>query len=748
MSFEELVEWVRDALDRVEAEVDAPRRRHVENLFEILTSSGEASIEHWSDWQKLAKKVATLLHEPAPPPPPKEEMRALKQAKKKLRALEKKRKSPVRRGRERVPAPARKRKAVPAVTLDVSDDFRAALDAIVGGAPIIFVTGRAGTGKSTLIRYVVRELSTKNIAVVAPTGIAALNAEGQTIHSFFKLPPKLLDASDVHELDEPELLTQLELLVVDEISMVRADLLDAIDVSLRLHRKNDLPFGGVQMLLVGDLFQLPPVVRREDEEVMAARYATPFFFGAHALRGLQATTVELTRVYRQEDPAFVEMLGRLREGSGVGPAVDAVNAACAGRRPDGPHLMLVPRNDQAARENERRLAELQTTSRTYAAKSEGQFPDDRLPAPRELTLKAGAQVMFTRNDPERRWVNGTTGTVERISAENVRVRLENGAAYDVEPVTWENYRHTFDRAERKIVAEVIGSYTQVPLMPAWAVTIHKAQGLTLDRAHVDFGRGAFAEGQAYVALSRCRRLADLTLERPLRASDLRVNRDIRQFYARLRRSSGMTTLVYWNARGSAATDAIADWIVAQEPDLAVIACDAPDALRAALGGFEHVTPMGATLVASREPHEVATDDESIIALRYAGLGVVAATFPTGDAKVALWETLLDRLSDGSDDLLLGDLKSGAHHLDEEGATMLSAEDFETLAEAWHDLWRERNGTRREPTWLSPKGRGFRLDHAFAAPEIAARVEDCHYVHEPRESGVAGHSLVVVRLRGA
>lgn len=747
MSFDELVEWVRDALDRVATQVEASRRRHVENLFEILAGDGEASIEHWSDWQKLAKKIATLLGEPAPPPPPKEEMRALKAAKKKTRGLQRKKKAaPSKRERE-VPA-RRKRKQVTRTPLEINDDFRAALDAVAGGAPLVFVTGRAGTGKSTLIRYLVGELSSKNIAVVAPTGIAALNAEGQTIHSFFKLPPKLLDAADVHELDEPEILTALELLVIDEISMVRADLLDAVDVSLRLHRKNDLPFGGVQLFVVGDLFQLPPVVRREDEEVMAARYATPFFFGAHALRGLQATTVELTRVYRQEDPDFVEMLGRLREGTAVAPAVDAINAACAGRRPTEPYLMLVPRNDQAARENERRLGELTTSQRTFVARSDGQFPDDRLPAPRELTLKPGAQVMFTRNDAERRWVNGTTGVVERISAENVRVRLDSGAAYDVEPVTWENYRHSFDRAERKIVAEVIGSYTQVPLMPAWAVTIHKAQGLTLERAHVDFGRGAFAEGQAYVALSRCRRLADLTLERPLRASDLRVNLDIRLFYARLRRSSGLKTFVYWNARGAAATARLAEWIVAQDPDLAVIACDDPAALRSALGGLEHASPLAATLVVSRGPHEIVGGDDTVLALRCEGLGVVAATFPTGDAKVALWEALLDRLSDGSDDLLLGDLKSGAHHLDEEGATMLSAEDFETLAEAWHDLWRERNGTRREPTWLSPKGRGFRLDHAFAAPEVAGRVEDCHYVHEPRESGVAGHSMVVVRIASA
>ena len=371
--------------------------------------------------------------------------------------------------------------------------------------------------------------------VVAPTGIAALNAGGQTIHSFFHFPPKMLDPAEITKDDEPEVFQKIDILVIDEVSMVRADLLDAVDASLRINRKSAQPFGGAQVVLVGDLFQLPPVPPRGDDAlVLRNRYRSLQFFGANSLRGAAVTSIELTHVYRQADQSFIALLGDLRTGRNVAEACAELNRQCAHTQPDAPHLVLVPKNDAADRENARRLAELPGRPRTYTATLEGNFrakADDRLPAPHELTLKPGAQVMFTKNDAERRWVNGTTGMVTRLTKRTVEVELENGAVHEVEPERWENIHYQYDSSEDRIVAEVAGAYQQYPLMPAWAVTIHKAQGLTLDRVHVDFGSGAFAEGQAYVALSRCRRLQDLSLARPLRVGDIKSSAEIAGFYA-------------------------------------------------------------------------------------------------------------------------------------------------------------------------------------------------------------------------
>jgi hypothetical protein len=400
----------------------------------------------------------------------------------------------------------------------------------------------------------------------------------------------------------------------------------------------------------------------------------------------------------------------------------------------------VPRNDQADRENATQIAALPGKPRTYRASAEGQFPEDRLPAPRELMLKQDARVMFTRNDAERRWVNGSTGVVERVEARSVRVRLDSGDTYDVEDVTWDNYCYAYDSAEKAIVADVVGSYTQIPLMLAWAVTIHKAQGLTLDRVHVDFGRGAFAEGQAYVALSRCRRLSDLTLARPLRASDLRVSRGIVEFYARMR-AAGALTIVWWNA-GESDAATVADVVAEQHAALAILTgeIDESDLRR----NYPHVTRHGEIVVASRQAVDIEAIGPRIAIVRVGAIAIVAVVFPMDEEKRAHWSALLeiaDRLL-GEPAMILGDLKTGAHHLDEEGATMLCAEEFGRLPEmGWIDAWRARNGTRREPTWTSPRGRGFRLDHCFVTPAIASRVE-CQYLHEVP----AGHSMLAVSLR--
>ncbi len=753
MDFDALVEWVHGAVQRLGERFGPRELTHIRTLFGILAEHGEPSTTHWLDWHRLAVKCAKRLDDEPPAAPSPAMLDAAKRKRKGKGKAGVRSRSAVAKKPRSVQAPAQRVRKQTAPAFEVSAEFERALAVVNGGAPLLFVTGRAGTGKSTFIRYLERELAERSIVVVAPTGIAALNAGGQTIHSFFRLPPRLLAASDVRLLDDPAAIEKLEVLVIDEISMVRADLLDAVDVSLRLHRKTETPFGGVQLVLIGDLFQLPPVVPRGPEgDAIAARYATPFFFGAAALRGLQATVVELTRVHRQEDPEFIEILGALRSGRGIAPAVEALNRACSGRLPAGPHLMLVTRNDAADRENGQRLEALPGQPRSYLATLEGDFPDDRLPAPRTLKLKKDAQVMFTRNDPERRWVNGTTGIVESLNATAIRVRLQNGTTHDVESETWENNRYSFDRRENQVIAESVGSFRQFPLMPAWAVTIHKAQGLTLDRAHVDFGSGAFAEGQAYVALSRCRRMGDLTLARPLRVSDIRCSGAIRTFHRALKRSmsTGPGRIVVWDVRESADMREVAAAILEHDADVAVLAVIRPeDGLREELtrAGFEHVVAHGSLLVASRVELMMTGspqfDDEALLSVDVGGVTVIAALLPQGEAKRPLWHALheipLDRPL-----LLAGNLNTGAHFADEEGGTMICAEEFARLTLlGWSDLWRRTHGDAREFTWLSPRERAFRIDHAFASPALVERVAACSYSHHEREAGIATHSMLIV-----
>ncbi len=534
MNFTELVTWVRGTLkDLDSSRYDRDRVGHLRRLHLTLSKNG-AQPSHWKDWHALACKCAELIGQPAPPTPDvKVSHSSSKVPRERTKAVREEGRFRGRKGGAKKKA---KRARVPkAAAYEISPPFRQALDAIAEGTQVLFVTGRAGTGKSTFIRILRDEFPEKNIVVVAPTGIAALNAGGQTIHSFFHFPPTMLDPAEITKDDEPEVFEKIDILVIDEVSMVRADLLDAVDASLRINRKSKERFGGVQVVLVGDLFQLPPVPPRGDDAlVLRNRYHSFQFFGANCLRGLAMTSIELSHVYRQTDQAFIALLGDLRTGRNVAAACAELNRQCANQLPDGPHLVLAPKNDAADRENARRLAELAGRSRTYTATLEGNFrarSDDRLPAPHELTLKPQAQVMFTKNDAERRWVNGTTGTVLRLTKSTVEVELENGAVHEVEPERWENIRYQYDSSEDRIIAEVAGAYEQFPLMPAWAVTIHKAQGLTLARVHVDFGSGAFAEGQAYVALSRCRRLQDLSLARPLRVGDIKASAEIAEFYA-------------------------------------------------------------------------------------------------------------------------------------------------------------------------------------------------------------------------
>lgn len=388
----------------------------------------------------------------------------------------------------------------------------------------LFVTGRAGTGKSTLLRAL-RDMITVPNVVVAPTGLAAVTAGGQTIHSFFGFPPKLIQSSDIRRSRNGGIMRRLQILIIDEVSMVRSDLMHAIDLSLRLNRGRPRePFGGVRLLLFGDLHQLPPIVRLgEEAEYLQDAHGGPFFFSIEALReGAGTTLLELGEVFRQRDEALLDVLDRIREGTAEEEDLRGLNARVLPIRTlaeGDPYVILTPTNAAAHRINSAFLDALPGRGATFEAKVTGEFNASAHPTDTALTLKAGAKVMMLRNDPDARWVNGTIGRVARLEDSKAFVTIE-GREHEVEPASWENRRYAYDKSAEKIVETVAGTFKQLPLRLAWALTIHKSQGLTLDKVYIDLGRGTFAHGQAYVALSRCRTLDGLTLARALKPSDI------------------------------------------------------------------------------------------------------------------------------------------------------------------------------------------------------------------------------------
>ncbi|MEM1105883.1 MAG: AAA family ATPase [Pseudomonadota bacterium] len=389
----------------------------------------------------------------------------------------------------------------------------------------IFLTGRAGTGKTTLLRRLLDALGDKTV-ILAPTGVAAVNAGGQTLHSFFKFPPRLIEPADIRRLRNTRLVKAIDTMIIDEISMVRADTLDAIDRALKLNRNSKRPFGGVRMVLSGDLHQLPPVVRGEEADILAERYGGAYFFNAPAFRDGEFTLLALKHVFRQADPKFLALLGALRQGRLTLPDAELLSPCVSGRSAidaSETHVVLTPNNANAFRINQARLADLDTPARSFAATVDGQFEERSYPTEVDLELKTGARVMLVRNDPEGRWVNGTLATVEGFGDTSVVVKID-GRAYEIEPQAWEKYRYTADPKTNKVKREVVGTFKQVPLRLAYAITIHKAQGLTLDKVFIDFDRGMFAHGQAYVAFSRARALEGLEISRPIRPSDLVIDK--------------------------------------------------------------------------------------------------------------------------------------------------------------------------------------------------------------------------------
>jgi ATP-dependent DNA helicase PIF1 len=405
-----------------------------------------------------------------------------------------------------------------------------------------FITGKAGTGKSTLLQLF-KKTTHKKVVVLSPTGISALNVGGQTIHSFFQFPPKLMHGGELFIIRRlVQLLKAVEVIIIDEISMVRADVMDAIDTSLKMHRKSPLPFGGVQMLLFGDLFQLPPVVSsQEEKEYFRTVYAHPYFFAAHVFKDhVPFQMIELTQVYRQTERNFIRLLDSIRTMQFDYEDLESLNERYL---PDAvieePFLTLCSTNAATQTINSGRLAEISSPSFFYHGEVKGDFNPKVFPTDYKLELRPEAQVMLIRNDPEKRFVNGSLARIVYLDEDKITVQLktEDGKIeiFDLPKMTWEINKYTLaPDTENAIKAEVIGSFTQYPVRLAWAVTIHKSQGKTYDRVAIDLGRGAFEHGQTYVALSRCRTLEGVYLKKPLTPRDIMVDERVVEFYDTMR----------------------------------------------------------------------------------------------------------------------------------------------------------------------------------------------------------------------
>lgn len=387
----------------------------------------------------------------------------------------------------------------------------------------ILVTGEAGTGKSTLVNFIKTRGDIDNTVVLAPTGVAALNVGGQTIHSFFRFPFQIIDENALADQRSNRLWKKVKLVIIDEISMVRADMLDGIDIILRKAQNSREAFGGCKVMLIGDFFQLPPVIPSHEKAMLAQLgYAGPYAYNANVLENYPPVHFELSKVYRQRDPRFVEILSNLRLSQNIDEAVSKINDICVGQHRDGhTPILLTSTNAIAQRYNVKGLADLTSAPVEYDSITKGKFNANRAPVPMALSLKKGARVMAVKNDPLKRWVNGSLGTITDLTREEVYVKFDSGPSIrKIETAKWETINYKWDEVTQKMEESTSATFQQIPLILAWAVTIHKAQGLTLSDVRVDMGSGAFAPGQAYVALSRAQTLEGLSLTTPLKVQDI------------------------------------------------------------------------------------------------------------------------------------------------------------------------------------------------------------------------------------
>lgn len=416
--------------------------------------------------------------------------------------------------------------------IEVTEEYKLVNNFIKKGEKLIFVTGGAGTGKSTFVKWI-QEIYVGEVVTAAPTGIAALTVSGSTIHRLFKFPPAWIIDDDIKR-DSKSVIAKAKILILDEISMVNANMLDAIDKSCRLHRDAKKPFGGLTLIMVGDLFQLPPIVTGQTKNLFRREYKTPNFFSAHSLSDLSPVGVELLKPFRQKDTFFINLLQNIREGNDLRNTIKVLNSECLiTKRPPNGAVHLAPTNKEVEEINKRRLSAIKSPEWSYLATQSGKFSESQLPAPSKTTLKKGAQIVFLNNSKS--WVNGSVGLINELSKNKILVNLSGtNKKVEVLPYQWENYEYFFNEETNKIDRRVIGRYEQFPITLAWAMTIHKSQGLTLDRVHLSLGAGAFENGQTYVALSRCRDLNSLTLERKIEFGDILVDQEVVNFYKVIR----------------------------------------------------------------------------------------------------------------------------------------------------------------------------------------------------------------------
>jgi len=422
----------------------------------------------------------------------------------------------------------------------ITPEYKECFQAIENKEPFVFVSGKAGVGKSVLIKYLKNNVKNKNVAVIAPTGVAAINVEGQTVHSFFGFGIDILTTDNVGAAKgkKIDVLKNLDMLIIDEISMVRSDLMDAIDTKLKKTRGNEDPFGGVQVIGVGDLFQLSPVVKEDERPYFEVNYETEYFFSATCFNNMKFKSIILDNVFRQKDQEFIDILNKIRVNEDHRNSVAKINRACYGINGEFKDIerdiTLTARNTRADEINNIELGKLPGNVSSYEATIKGNFRV-KMVTPEILNLKKGAQVMFTKNNGKK-WVNGTLGEVVSIGSEAIRVKIKDtGSIEEVKRETWEIKKYEYDHKANKLKEEASGEFKQFPLTLAWALTVHKSQGLTLDSIKIDLGGSgkAFATGQAYVALSRCKTLEGISLEDPLSMNDVKTDQRVVDFYNKI-----------------------------------------------------------------------------------------------------------------------------------------------------------------------------------------------------------------------